>query len=446
MKKEDEKIKKDDLHSEKEYKKEENIKANHNHKDKSKKTTKKAKIGFKINRKKENDEIQDNLDFNLLEVVIIVLITGIVVSVVSVVSGLIVFNNYDKIVKNNAERTNVELSEFIENYNKIVDNYVDEVDKKELIQNAIKGMYNYLGDDYTMYIDEDESENLEDQLTGEYTGLGVEIATYVSENSTNTNIITKVFKDSSAEKAGLKVGDIISKIDDIDLTHQTSSFIADRVKNGTTESFTITYIRDNKENTITIKRAHVYINSVNTKQYDNTLYMKIDTFSLTTKDQVEKAIKKLDNKTTSLIIDLRDNTGGYLTSANDTAELFLDKGQIIYQLKNRNGIVSKYESKTNKIKDFKKIVMLVNESSASASEVLTLALKENLNAIVVGKKTFGKGTVQDKSTLSNGSIVKFTTSYWLSPNGNSINKVGIAPDYEVDEEDEQLKKAIEVAK
>ena len=443
MKKEDEKIKKDDLHSEKEDKKEENIKVNHNHKDKSKKTTKKAKIGFKINRKKENDEIQDNLGFNLLEVVIIVLITGIVVSVVS---GLIVFNNYDKIVKNNAERTNVELSEFIENYNKIVDNYVDEVDKKELIQNAIKGMYNYLGDDYTMYIDENESENLEDQLTGEYTGLGVEIATYVSENSTNTNIITKVFKDSSAEKAGLKVGDIISKIDDIDLTHQTSSFIADRVKNGTAESFTITYIRDNKENTITIKRAHVYINSVNTKQYDNTLYMKIDTFSLTTKDQVEKAIKKLDNKTTSLIIDLRDNTGGYLTSANDTAELFLDKGQIIYQLKNRNGIVSKYESKTNKIKDFKKIVMLVNESSASASEVLTLALKENLNAIVVGKNTFGKGTVQDKSTLSNGSIVKFTTSYWLSPNGNSINKVGIAPDYEVDEEDEQLKKAIEVAK
>ena len=435
MKKEDEKIKEDDLHSEKEDKKEENIKAN-NHKDKSKKTTKKAKIGLKINRKKENDEIQDNLDFNLLEVVIIVLITGIVVSVVS---GLIVFNNYDKIVKNNAERTNVELSEFIENYNKIVDNYVDEVDKKELIQN-------YLGDDYTMYIDENESENLENQLTGEYTGLGVEIATYVSENSTNTNIITKVFKDSSAEKAGLKVGDIISKIDDIDLTHQTSSFIADRVKNGTAESFTITYIRDNKENTITIKRAHVYINSVNTKQYDNTLYMKIDTFSLTTKDQVEKAIKKLDNKTTSLIIDLRDNTGGYLTSANDTAELFLDKGQIIYQLKNRNGIVSKYESKTNKIKDFKKIVMLVNESSASASEVLTLALKENLNAIVVGKNTFGKGTVQDKSTLSNGSIVKFTTSYWLSPNGNSINKVGIAPDYEVDEEDEQLKKAIEVAK
>ena len=284
MKKEDEKIKKDDLHSEKEDKKEENIKVNHNHKDKSKKTTKKAKIGFKINRKKENDEIQDNLDFNLLEVVIIVLITGIVVSVVS---GLIVFNNYDKIVKNNAERTNVELSEFIENYNKIVDNYVDEVDKKELIQNAIKGMYNYLGDDYTMYIDENESENLEDQLTGEYTGLGVEIATYVSENSTNTNIITKVFKDSSAEKAGLKVGDIISKIDDIDLTHQTSSFIADRVKNGTAESFTITYIRDNKENTITIKRAHVYINSVNTKQYDNTLYMKIDTFSLTTKDQVD---------------------------------------------------------------------------------------------------------------------------------------------------------------
>ncbi len=443
MKKEDENIKKDNLIKEKEEKKEENMNQIHNNKDKSKKAMKNTKIGLKIKQKREKDEIQDNLDFNLLEVVIIVLITGIVVSVVS---GLIVFNNYDKIVKNNTERTNDELSEFIENYNKIVDNYVDEVDKEELIQNAIKGMYNYLGDDYTMYIDEDESENLEDQLTGEYTGLGVEIATYVSEDNTNTNVITKVFKDSSAEKAGLKVGDILSKIDDIDLSQKTSSFIADKVKNGTAESFTITYIRDNKENTITIKRAHVYINSVNTKQYDNTLYMKIDTFSLTTKEQVENAIKGLNNKTNSLIIDLRDNTGGYLTSANDTAELFLDKGQTIYQLKNRNGIVSKYESKSNKIRTFKKIVVLVNESTASASEVLTLALKENLNAIVVGKKTFGKGTVQDKSTLSNGSIVKFTTSYWLSPNGNSINKVGIEPDYEVDGEDEQLNKAIKVAK
>lgn len=443
MKKEDENIKKDNLIKEKEEKKEENMNQIHNNKDKSKKAMKNTKIGLKIKQKREKDEIQDNLDFNLLEVVIIVLITGIVVSVVS---GLIVFNNYDKIVKNNTERTNDELSEFIENYNKIVDNYVDEVDKEELIQNAIKGMYNYLGDDYTMYIDEDESENLEDQLTGEYTGLGVEIATYVSEDNTNTNVITKVFKDSSAEKAGLKVGDILSKIDDIDLSQKTSSFIADKVKNGTAESFTITYIRDNKENTITIKRTHVYINSVNTKQYDNTLYMKIDTFSLTTKEQVENAIKGLNNKTNSLIIDLRDNTGGYLTSANDTAELFLDKGQTIYQLKNRNGIVSKYESKSNKIRTFKKIVVLVNESTASASEVLTLALKENLNAIVVGKKTFGKGTVQDKSTLSNGSIVKFTTSYWLSPNGNSINKVGIEPDYEVDGEDEQLNKAIKVAK
>ena len=443
MKKEDENIKKDNLIKEKEEKKEENMNQIHNNKDKSKKAMKNTKIGLKIKQKREKDEIQDNLDFNLLEVVIIVLITGIVVSVVS---GLIVFNNYDKIVKNNTERTNDELSEFIENYNKIVDNYVDEVDKEELIQNAIKGMYNYLGDDYTMYIDEDESENLEDQLTGEYTGLGVEIATYVSEDNTNTNVITKVFKDSSAEKAGLKVGDILSKIDDIDLSQKTSSFIADKVKNGTAESFTITYIRDNKENTITIKRAHVYINSVNTKQYDNTLYMKIDTFSLTTKEQVENAIKGLNNKTNSLIIDLRDNTGGYLTSTNDTAELFLDKGQTIYKLKNRNGIVSKYESKSNKIRTFKKIVVLVNESTASASEVLTLALKENLNAIVVGKKTFGKGTVQDKSTLSNGSIVKFTTSYWLSPNGNSINKVGIEPDYEVDGEDEQLNKAIEVAK
>lgn len=436
MKKEEEKNNEEKL-------KEAYLKENKKNIDKPIKIKKRPKTKLKTNYKNSKDEIQDNLDFNLLEVVIIVLITGIVVSVVS---GLIVFNNYDKIVKNNNEKTNAELSEFIENYNKIVNNYVDDVDKNELIQNAIKGMYNYLGDDYTMYIDEEESENLEDQLAGEYTGLGVEIATYILEDGSNTNLITKVFKDSSAEKAGLKVGDIIIKIDDIDLKDKTSSFIADKIKNGTAESFTLTYIREKKENTITIKRSHVYINSVNTQIYDNTLYMKIDTFSLTIKDQVEKEIKKLDSKITSLIIDLRDNTGGYLNSANDTAELFLDKGQIIYQLKNKSGIVTKYTSKNDKIREFKKIIILVNETSASASEVLTLALKENINAIVVGEKTYGKGTVQDKSTLSNGSIVKFTTSYWLSPKGNSINKIGITPDYKVEKEEEQLTKALELAK
>lgn len=397
----------------------------------------------KVIVKRNKGTINKTVEFNLLEVIIIILITGILVSVVS---SLIVFNNYDKLTNNpqssNPTYLNDDLKEFKDTYNHIINSYVEDVDKEGLIDAAIEGMYNYLGDEYSIYMDQETTTDLQEQLSGEYTGLGIEIATYITKDGYK-NVINKVFENSAAEKAGLKEGDVLLKLDEHDLTKSDSAFISSTVKYGTKEEFTITYSRDEKENTVTIKRGYVFINSVNSKEDNEIGIITIDTFSATIPDQVRDAVNGFSDKVTSVIIDLRDNTGGYLSSAYNTADLFIEKGKVVYQLKDKNNNISKYEAKTDVLRRFDKIVVLINENSASASEILAIALKESANATIVGETSYGKGTVQETEQLSSGSMVKYTSSYWLSPNGNSINKLGIKPDVEVKDSNKQLDKAKE---
>ena len=407
-------------------------------------TKKKKDTEVKRKRTRKIEEeveiVKKTVEFNLLEVIIIILITGIVVSIAS---GLIVYNNYDKLNVKEATR-NDELSEFVESYNHIIDSYVEEVDKKELIDAAIEGMYNHLSDGYSMYLGADDTSDLEEQLEGEYTGVGIEIRTDVKDKDKYVTVINRVFENSPAERAGLKAGDILLKIDDMDVVD--ASFVADTIKKGNKESYTITYKRDGKEKTVTLVRERVYINSVSSKVYDNVGYIKIETFSATTGEQVRKIINGFDNKVKSLVIDLRDNTGGYLSAAEDVSELFVDRGKVIYQLKDKNGVITKYTAKTNALRKFDKVSVIINGTTASASEILALVLKEDLDAKVVGVKSYGKGTVQDTKQLSSGAMVKYTTSYWLSPKGNSINKEGIIPDVEVTDEEKQIEEAIKAVK
>ena len=195
-----------------------------------------------------------------------------------------------------------------------------------------------------------------------------------------------------------------------------------------------------------IRDRHIYINSVKSEIFDNIGYINISTFSATTEEQVKKELDNFDKNISNLIIDLRNNTGGYLNAAYDVSELFLKKGKVIYQLKDRNNKITKFTAKSGEYRHFNNIIVIINGSTASASEILALALKESANAKIVGTKSYGKGTVQETSKLKSGSMVKYTTAYWLSPEGNSINKTGITPDYKIDGEEGQLKKAIEIAK
>ena len=400
------------------------------------KTTRKKAV------KKEPEEVivKSPVEFSLIEVIFIVLVTGIAVSIAS---GVLVYNNYDKINKQTITASSGEFVEFIENYNKILNNYVEEVDKDKLIEAAIGGMYNYIGDEYTMFIDDDTTSDLQEQLIGEYTGIGVEIKTMVDKEPYYV-LVNRVFKDSPAEKSGIKPGDIITKIDGVEM--HDAGILSDTVKKGNKDTYEITYIRNGKEETLKLTRQKVLIDSVESKEYDSVGYLKIDTFSFKSEEQVTKHLDGFSKKIKSLVIDLRNNTGGSLESAYDVSDLFLEKGKNVYQMKERNNEPTIYKARTGVHRKFDKIVVLVNSSSASASEILALALKESAGATIVGTKTYGKGTVQETGVLSSGAMVKYTTAYWLSPNGNSINKEGIKPDIEEKDANKQLEKALKAAK
>lgn len=384
-------------------------------------------------------DIRKSAEFNLVEVIVIILITGIVVSVTS---GLLVFKNYDKLSSVGSD-TSGELSEFKKAYDHIVDSYVKEVDREKLINAAIDGMYSYLNDEYSIYMDKDTTESLEQRLDGEYTGVGIEI---ITNKENGKIIINKVFSDSPASEAGLKVGDQLLALDGILLDGKENTYVSDTIKNSKNNTFRIKYLRNNKEYEVTLKKEVVTIDSVVSKEYGNVGYIQIQTFSATTSKQVKNKIKNFSNNIDSIVVDVRNNTGGYLSSAYEIADYFIAKGKPIYKLKDKNDKITKFNAKSGVLKSFKGVSVLINEFSASASEVLTLALKESANATIIGVKSYGKGTVQEKDTLSSGAMVKYTTAYWLSPNGNCINGIGIKPDIEVKNSDEQLNSAIKLLK
>lgn len=405
----------------------------------------------KVVRKTSKKEIvkpeKRTLSFSLVEMVVIIIIVSLIVSVFS---GFLVFKNYNyfsNITSQTSKDTNnKKLNEFIELYEELKNKYVEDLKGDELLDAATKGMFDYL-DIYTNYLDVDTTTDLQDRLNGEYKGIGVEI----TNNEEGLVEIVTVFPNTPAEDVGLKPKDLIISINGESMIGKTSSDVANAIKGNTSLKYiTLVYRREGNDKEVKIDLSKVIIPSVESKVLEENIgYLKLTTFSNTTYSQVEKELNKLENNNIkSLIIDLRDNTGGYLQAARDISELFVDRGKIIYQLKYRDGRIEKIESISPNNRNYK-VVVLINEGSASASEILALALKENYGATLVGKRSFGKGTVQDTSILSNGSMIKYTSAYWLSPSGKSINGVGIEPDIEVDltkNGDSQLDKAIETIK
>ena len=357
--------------------------------------------------------------FNLIEVIVIIIMTSLVVSVST---GIIVYKNYYKIDKTSSNKDYLKELEYA--YNNILNSYVEKVDEKELTNAAIKGMYNYLGDPYTSYLDKDSTDNLMDRLKGEYKGIGVEITT----NESGTVVMT-VFENSPAEEAGIMVGDIITKVKGIDVNGKTTSEVSNMIKstNGNVE---IEVNRGGITKTLTLKVSTVRIKSVIKNKYDKTGYLRIETFSNTTYKQFKENLETLEKDgIENLIVDVRNNGGGFLNSAVEIAELFVEKGKPIYGLQTKDK-KEMYKDTTKEKRDYK-VMVLINGGSASASEVLAAALKESYGATLLGTKSYGKGTVQDTSELESGGMIKYTTAYWLTPKGVTINEKGLTPDIEV---------------
>ena len=416
--------------------KEENVKNNIDNR--KKKKDKKKKIGI-FSKEKESYSFDE-----VFSITIFSLLLG-VLACFSVLTILNKGKNYFVLSK--------ELAKFVDAYDAIVNNYYKEVDKDKLVESAINGMVSSIGDEYTSYSDKDVTDNFNEAVNGKYMGIGALIM-----KSENDLVIYKVFEDSPSYRAGLKDGDIILKLDDKDTKDMSVNDIASIVKNDRNKEVKILVKRGEENLDITIVKDMVELPVVSGKVINHNDkkigYISLSIFSSVASEQFNKQLVKLEKEGISgLVIDVRGNSGGYLTTVTDIASYFLKKGDIIYKLE-VNDKVTVRKDKTKESRDYP-VAVLIDKNSASASEILASSIKESYNGYVVGTNSYGKGTVQQTLVLSDGSMIKYTIEKWLTPLGNWINEEGVIPTNYVElsseylnnpvfENDNQLNEALEL--
>ncbi len=381
--------------------------------------------------------------FGLTEVIILVFLTCIL----SLSFGYFLGRN----PKEESIKEDSYIEKFKSNYDYILENYYDEINKDTLIDSAIRGMVESLGDTYSEFMTENESNTFDITLDGEYEGVGIT----VTNNQDGNILVVDVIEESPAGKAGIKVGDIIKQIDKENMEKVPTTTLTSYIKKK--KEFKLKIQRNEEILEIKLNKNKIVISSVKSKLYEKEGkkigYLYLNIFALNTAEQFKEKLNELEKQgIDSLIIDVRDNGGGHLITAKQIISSLIDSSKIMYQLKTKTETTKVYAD-GKKSKTYP-IVILTNQNSASGSEVLTAALKENINAISIGTKTFGKGTVQELKNLATGSEYKVTTKKWLTPKGKDINGIGIEPDIVVEanekylqtkqeEDDNQLKKAIE---
>lgn len=418
----------------------------------NKKDIKRKKDSNKKVKEKKVEIVNDNKnkerELYTSKEVIIVMIFSIGIGILMCFGGISIITgkNYLAVTK--------DLKKVVDTYYAIVDNYYGELDRDKLIDGAVEGMISSVGDTFTSYSDTDSTSSFDETINGSYEGIGCTVATL--ENGTIS--VIDMFEDSPSYKAGLKVGDIILKVDGESYEGKNSNDISNYIKNSGKSKIVLTVKRDNEEKDISINLSKVEIPHVSGKVIEQDSkkigYIKISLFASNSYKQFKNKLDELEKSNIDdLIIDVRDNSGGYLSSVTDICNLFLDKGKVIYQLEDSKGKVKKKD--TTKEKRKYDIVVLINGGSASASEILASAIKESYGGDIVGTNSYGKGTVQQTKKLLDGSMIKYTTQKWLTPDGNSINGVGVTPTKVVElneeyfnnpttENDNQLQEAIKL--
>lgn len=381
-----------------------------------------------------------------------------------IVMSMIIGSVFTMFIKGNNNSVNYsysskdrkEFNSLYETYDTIMKDYYKSVDSNTLIEGAINGMLGSLDDEHTMYFDKKSKEAFDAELSGNYYGIGAQIQL----TGEGTIRITKVFNDSPAEKAGLKAEDVFVSVDGVSVEGKSATEVANMLKSSTVKTSKIVIKRDGNEISFDVTKENITLFSVSSEMLKNNNknigYLSVSIFGQKTYSQFKDALLKLESQDMdSLIIDLRGNTGGYLYTVTNMLEEFVGKDNIMYQIQSSSG-VKKYKSSKETSRKYK-IVILVDENSASASEIMAASMKENYGAVLVGKTTYGKGTVQTTKDLSNGSMIKYTIEKWLTPNWKNIDKEGITPDYDVNigdsysnsptkENDMQLKKALDLLK
>ena len=334
----------------------------------------------------------------------------------------------------------------------IKSNYVEGAEDNKLIEGAIKGMFESLGDPYSVYMTKEEFKNFNETTKGSYGGIGV----IVSRSEDGYVTVVAPIEDTPGEKAGLKTNDKIIKVDDKDIVGIDLEEAVALMKGKKGTKVTLTVMRDNvrEPKVFVITREEIILKTVKSNMMENNIgYIRITMFDEDTGSEFKKALKELTSQNMKgLILDLRQNPGGFINQCVDVADELLDEGLVVYT-----------EDKEKKREDYKSgkgklevpFVVLIDEGSASASEIISGAIKDRKAGLLIGVKTFGKGLVQSIEQLKDGSGIKLTTQKYYTPNGISINKIGIQPDIEVkalepeegqkpeDVKDVQLERAVE---
>ncbi len=395
---------------------------------------------------------------NVYKYTIIIIITAFITFILTSTFVYRFINNDERFYIKNSKTEKSSLDQTLTYFKEILDKkYIGEINEDELKESAIKGYIAGLNDPYTEYFTKEEMKEFTEETEGEYVGIGIYTTTDTKQNAI---VVLRTIGDSPASKAGLLTGDIITKVDDEEFTGEQLNEAVKKMKGISGTNVKITVLRNDKEIEFDIKRENIKISHVSSDVLNNNIgYIKISSFEGGCSEEFLEKYKDIEKRNIkSLIIDLRFNGGGIVDEALNIAELMVPKDKVLLITKDKTEeediVKSKKDSSINI-----PVVVLVNEYSASASEILAGILKEDINATLIGNTTYGKGVIQTVYPLKDGSGLKITTDEYYTPNHNKINKVGIEPTIKVEvseelrqitnlplEQDVQLQKAIEKLK
>ena len=321
---------------------------------------------------------------------------------------------------------------------KINKQYVDEIDQSEGMDSAINGLLQSL-DPYSSYMSPEIFQEMQTETSGEFGGLGIE----VSMEAGVVKVITPI-DDTPASKAGIKAGDYIVKIDNVQVQGKSLSEAVDLMRGlvGTDIELTVRRRGVKKALTFNITREIIEVQSVKSDLLENNIgYIRLTSFNDNSSDQIKKKIKKLkeNENLKAFILDLRNNPGGLLTQAIKISDFFLDNGEIVSTKSRKKSENRKWFARKGDITDGKTLVVLINYGSASASEIVAGALKDHKRAIILGENSYGKGSVQSIIPLKNKGAIRLTVAKYYLPSGKSISEVGVRPDIEVNEEGDDFR-------
>lgn len=397
--------------------------------------------------------MEDNNKSKVYKIIMLIIMTALVTFMITSIG---MYNFYTKTPKgkqeiiqkieipNSLEALDVKIqgiNEYLDDY------YIGEIDKEKMIESAVKGYVEGLQDAYTEYLTKDEYDELIVSVKGDYVGIGI----YMTMDSNNNIVVLMPIEGSPAEKEGLETGDIILSINGESCSEMDLNIASTKIKGEENTTVDLEIQRGTDILNKTIERKTVEIADSRAEVLENNIgYIELTVFDEGCAENIERYLRDFQNKgIKSVILDLRNNTGGIVSEAIELSELFVGKGNVImrsYDKKNQETVIT---SSKEKMGDFE-LVILVNEYSASATEIVSAALQDNKAATIVGTTTFGKGVMQEILPIFNKTAaLKITIEEFKTPNGNKINKVGITPDVEVELDltsnaDTQLQKAIEL--